>query len=707
MVKALLIAEKKIAAENIKGSYSKCSNPKYDITYLYAQGHLIELLKPDEYCDEWKKWEASTLPIIPKPFKEKLIENPSTKKLYYNIKKELDSGKYDIVINAGDAGREGEKIVDEILELAGNTLPEYRLWLSEYTDKKVIAAFNNLEDAKSPRIQCLKTSAKLRTWYDFLLGINGTRAIRISTTEDIVLGRVITAVLGLVVERDKIVENFKSQPFYEGIIEMISASGETFRGKVLSEPNNTRFDTKNEVADIIQGMGNIGNIYKVEKKLYKEEAPLLLDLTELQKIAFTELGMKATEVLDVAQSLYEKKLLSYPRTDSRYISQSIASQIKDNVKSLSCIPAYEDIVNDIITNDNILNSIKTKKYVDDAKLTDHHALLPTENTPDLTKLTKSELAIYFIVARQLLSIFMNPKVTEKTIILTEFGNAYVKSEGKITIDVGFRELYSDSTSDVILPQLSDGDSVKFVTYDIHEGETKAPGYYNEKSLLTAMQTAGKNIEDKDLEKALNNVEGLGTSATRADTIKKLINLEYLAYKGRGKSTKIISTPKGRHIVDLLDGQIILKADLSAKWEYDLKQVEEGKMSANQFYIDMLKFVSNITKELLAFSKTDHPIMGEEIICPLCQHKVITTPKSKYYYCEKRNKNKECTFIISKTWKNVTFKDKDVKTLCEGKKIKRTVTWDSGKKGQVYLYLDDNGYLKYQFPKTRTNKGDTN
>lgn len=695
MKKALLIAEKPALAQSIKEAYLLMNDKPFSITFAAARGHLIGMDDPDKYCAEWGyPWTLEVLPMIPKPGQFKKSVKSDCRKIYSNIVKELNSGEYDYVISAGDPGREGELIIDEILTLAKCKLPQLRYWCQDQSVASSQAALKNL----LPPQMNLKKAAMLREWYDWLLGMNGSRAASLSTGLKLSVGRVMTAVQNMVVIRDYEHENFIPVPYYECEFEIDSDNG-SFKGYMLKNHNDIKFDNENEIRDMLAKVDGNGTVVDVKKSLKETDAPLLHDLTELQKEGYRTYGYTPDKVLSIAQSLYEKKYISYPRTDSRYLSKNVAKDLSKNLAVVGKIPAYTPIVSGILNNISAITKIcKGKnKYVNDAKLTDHHALIPTTEVPDFSSLSKDEINIYILIARRLIAIFMPKRVVEKTTIVCNFGDINTITTGNVLKDAGYTAVMPVNNKDVMLPPLHNGDGVSALGAEILSKKTTAPPYYNSDTLLTAMQLVGNKIEDKELSQALNESSGLGTSATRAEVIKKLIDKQYLSYKKIGKNNFIVSTDLGRHMIKIFQGMEIISPELSAKWEYDLKQVELGNIDANDYYFKMVDFITKITEQLSSLPKDDNfkvntqKTSETDLLCPLCGEPIMKS--DKYYYCSKRNSKEEngCKFIISTDFFGAKISVEDMRKLLAGKNIYKKFTWKSGKKSTAGLELKDNQY----------------
>ena len=699
MIKALLIAEKPSLALAIKEGYAQYGNKKYDITYKACAGHLMETYKPDEYSEEWKKWDIDVLPMIPKRFKSKVTKAGFTR--YQAIKEELDKGIYDVVINAGDPAREGELIVDEILKSLNCKLPELRLWTEDLTVNGICQAFDTLLQPQNN----LKKAAYLRQWNDWLVGMNCSRAASLSTGCNIAVGRVMSVITAMVANRDKEISEFKPEQYFECSITIQTETGEEFVGKLLKEHNNIRFDTQDEIQELMNSADAEGQIVSVENTSKATEPPLLLNLSELQKEAFSVYGYTPDKVLETAQSLYEKKYLSYPRTDCRYISENVASGLEKNLRTLSEIPEYSAEIARILNDVDVIAKIckHKNKYVDNSKLTDHHALITTCKKPQFTDLTEMETNIYKLVARRVVALFMPNKIIGKTKVVCAFGGINTLTEGRSLIQAGYSKIIPDNSAFKLLPKLNEEDEVSIAGVEGDILFTKPKSHYNFKTLLEDMENCGKFTENKDNAKLLKNTGGIGQPSTRDSIIKKVIALNYIKEVGKGKNSHLEATPEGFYITETLNQTELTNVDLTAIMEAKLCAVERGEYDANTYYFEMIDDVKRITEQLkqLPPADEDNPLklwnknksqsVNTDVVCPLCGKMIKESDKG--FYCVGWNDN-TCKYFMKKNINGVVLSLQDFKKLLAGNKIHRRFTWKSGKKGNALLGIEDNKYKFY-------------
>lgn len=709
-MKALLIAEKPSLMREIREVYQKMSHPD-EIHFASFVGHVVALKEPEDYKEEWgRPWRLEVLPMIPEKFEFKPIE--SSLDVFKKVRDELKSGKYDYVINACDAGREGELIFYAFYKTIGCKLPVKRLWASDTTEATLKDALLNLIDDKEPSLKRLKEAAQFRAYFDWLLGMNLSRAFSLKTKSSVALGRVMTPTLAIVVQRELEIMNFKPQDYWEVEAEFAASSGQ-YKGIWLDAKTGERriFDKK-RAEGIVQSLGKEGIVESVEKQRKKNYAPTLHSLLELQKEAGKAFGYTAEQVLNIAQVLYEqKKLLTYPRTESRFLPRNLAKKIPEHLKVLENIPEVKDVVKEILANPKRIEEImNSKKYVDDKKVTDHHAIIPTDTKPNLSALTKEERNIYLLVVKRLLSIFMDPYVVDKTTVITKVGDNVFKSTGSTVVDWGYMKLYKDQPKQAdeddddkrILPPLKKGQEVTVKDVSLLEKQTKPPQRYDDPGLLQAMANAGGFVDDEELKTILKETAGLGTSATRAAIIEKLVEKKMIARKGK----QLYATQFGIDIINALKGHDITSPELTAKWEIKLKQIEEGSYDPKKFYKEMLDYTRSVTKHFMdtientitqksagGDKKKQMEVLGK---CPKCGSDVVEG--KSYYFCTQYKQS--CDFIFSKEIAGAKLTKTDAKKLLSGKETKQlTITLKSGEKRKVKFVLNEEGKLEFAGQKT--------
>lgn len=706
MARVLLIAEKPSVARDIQAAYNKIKGGyQFSLDITSAAGHLVGLCEPDEYCEDWKKWDLSTLPMIPDSFKKKVL--PNSKDVFKKIKDMCDKNHYDYIINACDGDREGEAIFALIYEQLGLKMPVLRFWADDTTEKTIIKALNNLKSGTE--MVPLSEAAMLRIYSDWLVGMNFTRAATLALDRKSNIGRVLTPSLAMIVKREKEIQNFKPQPYFELNATFRTAKGENYVGKLVNaEPklsNKYGFLDKQELEILSKNLSENGIVieYKSEEKPVK--APTLFNLTDLQK-ACVKYGFSPAKTSSVAQKLYEKHLLSYPRTESKHVSRAVALELPAVLKHLLDIPELSPFKSQI-TQQSVKDALSDSRWVNDKKAIDHPALLPTNQPANLSELTEDELKVYMLVAKRLVAIFMPNCIMVSSSITTLCTNNTDKLEFKSNSNAvkshGWKILYGkdkdeeekESDDDIcskLLPEVCVNDVVLVQDKDIIEKTTIAPPRYTLSSILSAMESAGKTLDDKELEKVLMESAGLGTVATRAEILTKLEKGNYIEVKAK----KIIPTTTGIELIESLKNHPITSAELTAKWEKRLKDVEKGHISFNDFYNSMLDFVRQETKTLSEMKALG---MRKDYICqcPKCRRNLYET--DRFYFCDGvmidiGEEKKACDVIFPKKFGKSVLSRADIKDICEkGNKERQIITKD-GKKSIVNLVLDNDFKLAF-------------
>ena len=586
MSKILVLAEKPsvgrdlakvLKCNNNKGSYIEGS--KYIVTW--AMGHLVGLMDPEGYDNKYKEWKMETLPMLPKHMK--LVVLKKTGKQFNEVKKLMNRDDVSEIVIATDAGREGELVARWTIEKAGVKKPLKRLWISSQTDKAILYGFRNLKDGKE--YENLYRAAVCRAEADWLVGLNVTRALTCKYNAQLSAGRVQSPTLAMIVQREEEIKNFKPKTYYT-----INAKTKGYNLSWINKDNNSRvFDEEfaNKIVSKIKGVeGEIVNINSANKKKF---SPALYDLTELQRDANKIFGYSAKQTLNIMQRLYENhKILTYPRTDSRYISTDIVATIPDRLKAVA-IGEYRS------TADALLKTKINghKGFVDNSKVSDHHAIIPTEEKPNLSNLSSEERKIYDLVVKRFLSVLLPPFEYIQTTIEAKVNEERLIAKGKIVISKGWKKLYDkleedSSEEDIkeqVLPNVNKGDKFVIENVSLNKGETKPPSRFNEGTLLSAMENPHKYINvGKEAAKTLGETGGLGTVATRADIIEKLFNSFVIEKKGK----EILPTSKGKQLIDLVPKE--LKSPLlTAKWESQLDEIAKGKRDWNSFIKEMKNY----------------------------------------------------------------------------------------------------------------------
>ncbi|MCT4543096.1 MAG: DNA topoisomerase III [Vallitalea sp.] len=648
MGKKLVLAEKPSVARDI-AKVLKCSSRKdgyieganYVITW--AVGHLITLAEPDDYDEKYKKWRYNELPIIPNNIQ--LKPYPNTEKQLRIIDGLAKREDIESIICATDSGREGELIFRYIYDYIGCKKPFSRLWISSMTDVAITEGFNKLKDGKE--YDNLFYSAKCRSEADWLVGINATRAYTTSNNVLLSIGRVQTPTLALIVNRHNEINNFKPKDYFE----VYAVFVDDFKAIWFNEkPSDTKIFDQKKADEIAQKIKNKeGTVEEVNKKLKKMPPPLLYDLTELQRDGNKKFGYTAKRVLTIAQDLYEKrKLLTYPRTDSRYLSDDMKNKVKSTMNKIN-IPPYNKAIKPLLDKGNLKFN---KRIINNSKVTDHHAIIPTDVVPNLTTLTKDELNIYNLVVKRFIAVFYDYYKYETTEIIFDIEGEKFVSSGKVIVDKGWKALYTATKDDKeqIMPKLKKGDTREVIDVEKLTKKTTPPKPYTESSLLGAMENAGRFTEDEALKEQLKE-SGFGTPATRAGIIERLIQVEYIKRKGK----TLIPTKKGCQLIKIIPEEL-KSPETTGKWEKGLTSINKGNMESNRFMDSIKRFVvylvnsASKSKGKVKFETKPIPESKKKKVkglgtCPICKKGQILENTKSFYCSEWRN---NCKYSI---WKN--------------------------------------------------------
>ena len=674
MGKVLVIAEKPSVARDI-AAVLKCGEKgdgfiggeNYIVSW--AVGHLVTLCEPDDYDKSLKRWTAGSLPIIPEKMKLKAVRG--SKKQLDTLKKLMNAKDTDSIICATDSGREGELIFRYIYEYNKCKKPFKRLWISSMTDAAIKEGFANLRDGKE--YDSLYISAKCRSEADWLVGINATRAFTIKYNALLSIGRVQTPTLAMIVKRQNEIDNFVPNKYYE----VIADYGD-FKGTWTDGKNNTKIDDKSAAEAIAYKVDGknaaVEEVVKTEKQILP---PQLYDLTELQRDCNKTYGFSAKKTLDIVQSLYEKrKMITYPRTDSRYLSDDMIPKIKVVLKRLKDAGIFADYASDLIDGEKLP---VTKMIVDNKKVTDHHAIIPADNYYRKDSLTSDEKKVFGLIAIRFIAAFNRPYKYTATKITVLCEDELFISKGNTVTDEGWKRLYKEVYKNVkdneqILPDVKKDDTVMVKEAHTIEKETKPPLPYNEATLLTAMENAGKNTDDEQLKEKMKEY-GLGTPATRAAIIERLIEVGYIHRKGKS----LIPDRKGKQLISIVPEEMRSPVT-TGKWEKGLGSIAKGNMQAEKFMASINRYVyylvgfaaeksADIQIEDTKKRKKRSQRAKSFGKCPICGGDVLEN--SKAYYCAGWKNG--CKFTL---WKNslerygVSMTDKLVKELLTDKTVKK-------------------------------------
>ncbi|WP_202077469.1 DNA topoisomerase III [Caldalkalibacillus salinus] len=638
MAKTLVLAEKPSVGRDIarvlqctKKLNGYFEGQQYIVTW--ALGHLVTLAGPESYGEKYKSWKLEDLPMLFPTLKLEVIKQSS--KQFHTVKKLMHRKDVSQIVIATDAGREGELVARWIIEKANVKKQLKRLWISSVTDKAIKDGFKNLKNGHA--YDNLYASAVARSEADWYVGLNATRALTCKHNAQLSCGRVQTPTLAIIAKREEEIRHFKPQTYYglkASLNKGLHLHWQSEGGQHKTFNKTTADELLQKVKD--EKTAKVIDLKQTHKKSY---APQLYDLTELQRDANKFFGFSAKETLSIMQKLYEQhKVLTYPRTDSRYLSSDIMPTLKDRIKACRVGP-YTNIAAKALKMPLKLS----KHYVDDRKVTDHHAIIPTEQAVLLQDLNQKERKIYDLVIKRFLSVLFPPFEYEQTTVQTAIAGETFVAKGKVVRAKGWKEVtehqdhddeQTDDVQDQQLPQLTKGDTLNVVSVTQTKGETKPPAPFNEATLLSAMENPVKYMsgEDRAAKDTLGKTGGLGTVATRADIIEKLFSSFAIEQRGKG----IHLTPKGKQLLELVPEELKSPA-LTADWEQKLERISKGQLPKDNFLQEMKAYAKSVVQEIKNSEKTykHHNLTGSR--CPDCGKFMleVKNKKGKMLVCQDR------------------------------------------------------------------------
>jgi DNA topoisomerase III len=736
-VKTLVVAEKPSVARDLadalpgtfKNEETHFEGDEYIVTF--AVGHLVELVDPEVYDERLKKWRMADLPIVPDEFKLQ-PRDAKAKKQLKAIHKLMKRDDVDRIVNACDAGREGELIFAYIYETAGIDTPVQRLWINSMTKQAIREGFERLRPGEE--LQPLEAAARSRSEADWLVGMNATRAATIRGRAwvggVVSLGRVQTPTLAMMVHREREIQAFTPEPYrlvraqfgpeaslampIEGRGGLAAASGRSYEG-IWFEGDETRiFGDLARAEQIVEKVtGKDGTVEKVERKEQSERPPLLYDLTSLQRDANRRFGFSARRTLQAAQSLYEdKKAITYPRTSSRYLSGDLVPQLKPTAETLEPIGEYAAGARYVLG----LDRLPLQRVVNDARVDDHHAIIPTDIEHDVGRFSPDERRVFDLVARRFLAVFHPAARYQRTEVVTNVEEERFRTRGKITLEPGWRAVYGlesdlekqggkpqdedagDESAE--LPRLEQGQTVKCVSAEFEDKQTKPPPRYTEGTLLSAMETAGKRIDDEELRQAMKD-SGLGTPATRAETIETLIRREYIERAAKD----LQPTPKGLQVITMLEQHPLTSAELTGEWEKRLADIEHGTGDRDDFIKGIVDLTTQTVEQIAALDREKlRPERVELGPCPRCGAETgeIIKENSRAYGCTSWKSREEpgCGYVIWKRIAGRTITPEIARQLIENGRTNEVISGFRSRAGKPFrarLVLNEEGKVEFDFP----------
>jgi DNA topoisomerase III len=750
--KTLLIAEKPSVGQDLArvlpGPFKKgegvLEGPEHVVTW--AVGHLVQLAEPDEYDPKFKRWRMDDLPIVPDRFKLVVRDERSRKQMSV-VSKQLGREDIDEVVNACDAGREGELIFAYLYEKAKAKKPVRRLWLNSMTTAAMKDALASLHPGSE--FTLLEEAARSRSEADWIVGMNATRAatIRLRSSFDgaVSLGRVQTPTLAIVARREEEIKAFVPEPYWL-VDATFAADGErSYDGRfqagsgALKEIKGPRVLTGEQAHAIVEACGGVlgtkngdepamrpaeeppaATITKLEKKEQREKAPMLYDLTTLQREANNRYGFSAKRTLAAAQRCYEEhKALTYPRTNSRYLPSDMIAEIKPVAELVGSRSEYRKAAEYVTS----LDLLPLARVVNDAKVTDHHAIIPTRAEHNLEKMGPDDRRIYDMVTRRFLAVFHPDAVFENTRVETTVAATvdgadagYVfRTRGKLMLVPGWRGVYEqvaeeaqasrseddEAVPEQQLPRLEQDEQVQITSVGSERKETKPPRRYSDASLLAAMETAGKLVDDDELREAMKD-SGIGTPATRAAIIERLIQVGYIERDGRA----LVATEKGLNVIRLLGEHQLTSPGLTGDWEHRLGKIERGEDSRKKFMSDIAGFAKDTVKELDETLKDVRIPRARLGPCPVCGHEIVENRKG--YSCWARD-DPGCGFVIWKSKAGKTLPIAVARELIKTGYTARPVTGFRGRSGRSFrarlaLSQNDEGKWRVEFDEEWAREG---
>ncbi len=681
-----------IGANNRKDGYYEGNG--YQVTWTF--GHFCTLLPPEDYNPQWKKWNLGTLPMLPERFETKVMNDSGVKK-QFKIIKNLFS-KASLVINCGDAGQEGELIQRWVLKEAKYTGKVLRLWISSLTSEAIKTGFENLKPAEE--FDNLFYAGISRAIGDWLLGMNATRLYTLKYggyKQVLSIGRVQTPTLAMLVQRHYEIENFEPKPYWELQIK--------YRDAIFNHTTGRFFNKEDGEKLLNQVQGKDLFITDIEKKDWKEYAPKLFDLTSLQVYCNTKFGFSADVTLKLIQKLYEMKVVTYPRVDTTFLPNDMYPKIPGILKGLS---NYASFTKEILGKE----IIKSTKVFNDKKVTDHHAIIPTGEQKSIFG---DEQKVYDIIVRRFIAVFYPDCEVAKTVVKAEVEDVQFTATGKEILKKGWRVLFEsdhkdqNDTEENILPSFEKGEHGPHVPSFL-EKTTKPPSYYTEASLLRAMETAGKQVEDDEL-RDLMKANGIGRPSTRASIIETLFKRKYT----QRRKKQVIPTEMGIQLIDTIQNQLLKSAELTGQWEKQLKEIEQGEFEAKKFIHNMKVMVHELVYEVKketgaklsmpvpkskakkdTSESTKNGLIGIE--CPKCGKGQIIKGKNSYGCCSWKD---GCKFTVPFKFLDKKLTEKQIQRLIEKKsttKIKGFVL--NGEKSEGILKLNSEFEIEFENTKTK-------
>jgi len=706
VAETLVIAEKPSVARDIAralGSFRRAQGylESPDTIVTWAVGHLVELAEPEDYDPRYRVWRLEDLPILPSVFRLRPIAR--TRAQLEVIRRLLARPDVRVVVNACDAGREGELIFRYLMEAAAPPRPleVRRLWLSALTEEAIREGFGRLRDGAE--LDRLAAAARCRSQGDWMVGINATRGMTRRAGTLVSVGRVQTPTLALLVQREQAIESFVPRAYWvvEANFEPVAEPARAYRGRWFDPASGEDrvWDEAHAAALVGRVRGAAGSVERVEQEEVAEPPPLLFDLTQLQREMNRRHGFTAQKTLRLAQELYERdKAITYPRTDSRFLPGSLVPVVYRVMRALAeaSQPAYREVAGVLLETKLAF----TGRVLNDKKVTDHHAIIPTPNARGASGLKGDHLRVYEAVARRFVAVFYPPAVIESTTVVTRTAGEAFRSRGRLIVSPGWLAVDESGRpggdeEEQALPALEKGTPVRAEEVLPVEKATKPPPRYTEASLLQAMDTAGRLVDDEELQEAMKD-KGLGTPATRAAIIERLIEVGYVERERR----TLQPTAKGLELVASIPTRDLVSPALTGLWESRLRAVEAGGLSRREFMADIREFVGRLVRDIAALDAGGLKEKMRRVVgpCPRCGSDVIEGRQA--YACSTGKEN--CGFYLWKTVAGRRLRPGEAEAILSGKRtgLLRGFRSRTGRPFAAYLELGEDGSARFVFPERK-------
>lgn len=686
----LVIAEKPSAARdiaNVIGATDHCDTHLEGNDYIvtWCVGHLAQLAPPSDYNPDYQTWSLDDLPILPTNFQLNVPDSLTDR--WDVLESFLTDASFEAVINACDAGREGQLIFHRVYELSNSSLPVKRLWLNDLTEEGVRRAF----DALSPtsNYASLTEAARCRARADWLIGINGTRALTLTANgrDTLSVGRVQTPTLALIVQRDDAIESFTPQPFWRLTATFQPPDNTTLSFEATWHDNETdriwdhekatsiKTDLEDEASFVDLSNEGPATVTSCSTKQTNSYSPSLFDLTALQRTMNSRRNLTSEQTLSAAQTLYEHGFITYPRTDSTALPTTIQTDLEDRLNAQSSLPWAT--VPDTASLEHV------DRHIDDDEVSDHHAIIPTNTTPDTSNLSDDEASLYKAISKRFLAAFCPPATFENMTLDVEIAGHSFRAKSRAKLSPGWHAVDPpDSTNDLpdSLPSFTAGDSLDLDSVELEESQTRPPDPYNENSLLQTMETCGQDIDDPDLNDALgDDLGGLGTPATRANIIEKLLARNYI----ERRDSQLRSTQLGRDLIYSLPDTLLSSPEMTARWEAALEWIQQEKLDPSRFMTRVkdraVEFLNDLRASDIVLPSLTQTSLGS---CPECDEPVYQY--DKVYTCES---GRDCPFIISRTILDRDIPPSAIKSILQGQRTQKLDNFTSSNGNTFAARLD--------------------